>query len=72
MQLQQTADIGEGQLRRAVEWLISKTLLEIIGETTTAAVLLTEVGRDYAEKNATPESAMLSRAATESVTLKDL
>ena len=71
-QLQSGAGIGEGQVRRAVEWLISKQLLEITGETTTAFVSLTDVGHDFAEKGTTPETALLTRAGIERVTLKDL
>ena len=71
-QLQQSSGIGEGQVRRAVEWLISKSLLEITNETAHAIISLTEVGQEVAQKGATPESALLTRASSESVTLKDL
>ncbi|MGA1195684.1 MAG: hypothetical protein ACO36I_04170 [Candidatus Latescibacterota bacterium] len=43
-QLQNESGIGEGQVRRAVEWLISKSLLEITNETAHAIISLTEVG----------------------------
>ncbi len=71
-QIQSGSNIGEGQVRRAVEWLISKQLLEVTSETTTLIVSLTDVGHDFAEKGATPETALLTRAGDESVTLKDL
>lgn len=71
-QLQSVSDLGEGQIRRAVEWLISKSLLEIASETATSVISLTEVGQDFAQKGATPETALLTRAASESITLKDL
>lgn len=69
-QLQQ--GLGEGQVRRAVEWLISKHLLEITAETTRPTVSLTEVGQDFAAKGATPETALLTRASAGPVALKDL
>ena len=71
-QLQQTANMNEGQVRRAIEWLLSKGMITIMGERVQIAISLTEIGRDYLSKNATPESALLTRAASESVTLKDL
>ncbi len=64
--------MGEGQVRRAIEWLISKHLLEITDETTRVMVALTDVGRDFAAKRATPETALLTRAGAGRVTLKDL
>jgi len=72
VQLQSASSIGEGQVRRAVEWLISKSLLEITKETTHAFISLTEVGEDFVQKGATPETALLSRASAERITLKDL
>jgi phenylalanyl-tRNA synthetase alpha chain len=72
VQLQSASGIGEGQVRRAVEWLISKSLLEITKETTHAFISLTEVGEDFVQKGATPETALLSRASAERITLKDL
>ena len=71
-QLQSGADLGEGQVRRAVEWLISKQLLEVTAENTRVTVSLTEVGRDFAAKGATPETALLARAGAERVGIKDL
>ena len=71
-QLQKGAGIGEGQVRRAVEWLISKQLLEVTGENTRVTVSLTEVGRDFASKGATPEAALLTRASAERVGIQDL
>lgn len=71
-QIQHMSDINEGQLRRAVEWLLSKGLLEISGESTRASVVLTDLGRDYLAKRATPESALLVRATSERIALKDL
>ncbi len=67
------AGIGPGQLRRAVEWLLSKNLLEITVESTVATVSLTDRGADHAEKGATPETALVSRAAqSPPPTLKEL
>ena len=71
-QLQSGADLGEGQVRRAIEWLISKQLLEVTAENTRVTVSLTEVGRDFASKGATPETALLARAGAERVGIKDL
>jgi phenylalanyl-tRNA synthetase alpha chain len=70
--LQSAADLGEGQISRAVEWLLSKSLLEIASETPHNIISLTEVGQDFLQKGATPESALLTRASSESTTLKDL
>ena len=71
--LLQASGIGPGQLRRAVEWLISKNLLEVTAETPSYTVSLTDVGEAYAEKGATPESALLSRASqAPHPTLKEL
>ena len=71
--LLEVADIGAGQLRRAVEWLISKSLLEVAGEQAVHTVSLTEIGAGYAEKGATPESALLKRAGeTPPPSLKEL
>ena len=65
--------IQPGQLRRAVEWLLSKGLLEVTAEETVYTVSLTEVGADYAEKGATPESVLIARAGEEPApTLKAL
>jgi phenylalanyl-tRNA synthetase alpha chain len=71
-QLKIASELGEGQVRRAVEWLISKSLIEITKETARAIISLTEIGEAFLEKGATPESALLSRASQERITLKDL
>ena len=71
-QLQRGADIGEGQVRRAVEWLISKELLQTTSETVSTIVSLTEVGQDFASKGATPETALITAAGAGNTTLKDL
>ena len=64
--------LGAGQIRRAVEWLISKALLEVASESNTASVALTEIGKAQLEAGASPESALLARASEGRVTLKDL
>ncbi|MDA0709276.1 MAG: phenylalanine--tRNA ligase subunit alpha [bacterium] len=71
-QLQDGSGLGEGQIRRAVEWLISKSLLEIVSESTRALISLTETGDAFVRLGATPESALLTRAAVEKIALKDL
>ena len=71
--LLEASGLGPGQLRRAVEWLLSKGLLEVGAEKTVAAVSLTERGVDCVEKGATPETALVSRAAEgPAPTLKEL
>ncbi len=71
--LLEASNIGAGQLRRALEWLLSKELLEITGENTLSTVSLTDVGLEYASKGATPESALLVKAQSDPPpTLKDL
>ena len=42
--LPEAAGIGPGQVRRAAEWLLSKALLEVSGETAVVTVSLTELG----------------------------
>ena len=65
--------LGPGQLRRAVEWLLSKGLLEVTGEAVVATVSLTENGVDFARKGATPETALVIRASQPpGPTLKEL
>jgi phenylalanyl-tRNA synthetase alpha chain len=67
------AGLGSGQIRRAVEWLLSKGLLEVTGEAVVATVSLTENGLDFARKGATPETALVTRAAqSPGPTLKEL
>jgi phenylalanyl-tRNA synthetase alpha chain len=71
--LPEAAGIGPGQVRRAVEWLISKGLLSVAAEHTVASVSLTEAGLRQAELSATAESALLQAVADGSArTLKDL
>jgi phenylalanyl-tRNA synthetase alpha chain len=71
--LPQAAGIGPGQIRRAVEWLISKELLSVAGEETVASVSLTEAGEHQADVGATPEVALLMAVAEGSAqTLKAL
>ena len=71
--LPETAGIGPGQIRRAVEWLRSKNLLEITGDTTVSTVSLTESGIAQAGIGATPEIALLIRAGDEPApSLRDL
>jgi len=66
------AGLSPGQLRRAVEWLLSKGLLELADEKAAAAVALTEVGEEYVAKGTTPESALLARASAGAQTLKEI
>ncbi len=67
------AGLGPGQVRRAVEWLRSKGLLEVAGEATVSTVSLTESGVAQAAIGATPEVALLIRAGKEPApTLKDI
>ncbi len=54
--------LDPAQHRRAIQWLLSKGIIETTEEREQTTVLLTEVGVDYAEKGATPESALLTRA----------
>jgi phenylalanyl-tRNA synthetase alpha chain len=70
--LETSTGLGAGQVRRAVEWLISKSLLEIATESSDTSVALTEIGKTQLEVGASPESALLSRAGEGPVTLKDL
>ncbi len=71
--LPEAAGIGAGQVRRAVEWLLSKGLLSVAGESTAAAVSLTETGQAQAALGATPESALLTRVLEgPAPTLKEL
>ena len=67
------AGLGPGQVRRAVEWLRSKGLLEVASEATVSTVSLTESGVAQAAIGATPEVALLIRAGKEPApTLKDI
>ena len=71
--LPEAAGIGPGQVRRAVEWLRSKGLLDVAGEATVSTVTLTESGIAQAYIGATPETALLLRAQEEPApTLKHL
>ena len=71
--LPEAAGIGPGQVRRAVEWLRSKGLLDVAGEATVSTVSLTESGVALAGIGATPEAALLLRAREEPApTLKHL
>ncbi len=61
------------QQRRAIQWLLSKGLIETVAERQLSTVLLTEVGAEYAERGTTPESALLARAGKPPFpSLKDL
>ena len=72
-ELLSSSGLGPGQLRRAVEWLLSKGLLEVTGEAVVATVSLTENGVDFARKGATPETALVIRASQPpGPTLKEL
>ncbi len=71
--LPEAAGIGPGQIRRAVEWLRSKALLEVVGEATVSTVSLTLSGVAQAAIGATPEGALLIRAGEDPApTLKDI
>ena len=71
--LPEAAGIGPGQVRRAIEWLISKDLVEISQELTVSVVSLTELGVAQADVGATPETALLLQVGKDpSTTLKDL
>ncbi|MCZ6632783.1 MAG: phenylalanine--tRNA ligase subunit alpha [bacterium] len=70
--LPDAAGIGAGQLRRAVEWLLSKHLLEVTRETPLATVSLSDIGAEFVEKGATPESALITAAKEKASTLNDL
>jgi phenylalanyl-tRNA synthetase alpha chain len=63
--------LGAGQVRRAVEWLLSKSLLSVEEEETAVTVSLTDLGRQYSQSG-TPESVLLTRAEADEVTLADL
>jgi phenylalanyl-tRNA synthetase alpha chain len=71
--LPEAAEIGPGQVRRAIEWLISKALIEISQERTVSIVSLTELGVGQADIGATPETALLLQVGKDpGTTLKDL
>ncbi|MBS12558.1 MAG: phenylalanine--tRNA ligase subunit alpha [Gemmatimonadetes bacterium] len=70
--LGEATGLGAGQIRRAVEWLISKSLLEIAEESSDTSIALTDLGKTQLSAGASPESALLTAAAEGSVTLKDL
>lgn len=65
-------ELGPGQVRRAVEWLVSKALVEVAAESSDTSVALTDIGKTQLDAGASPESALLSRATEGPVTLKDL
>jgi len=71
-QLETNTGLGGGQIRRAVEWLVSKSLLEVASESSAASVALTEIGLRQLEVGASPESTLLKQAGEGPVTLKDL
>ena len=63
--LPEAAGIGPGQVRRALEWLRSKGLVNVVSEATVSTVSLTESGAAQARIGVTPEAALLVRAAEE-------
>ncbi len=71
-ELGRSTGLGAGQVRRAVEWLISKSLMEVASESNDSSVALTNIGKAQLEAGASPESALLTRAGEGPVTLKDL
>ena len=56
-----------GQLRRAVEWLVSKSLLAVASEEARISVSLSDQGKRFLEVGGTPESELLRRATEGSV-----
>ena len=67
-----SSDLGAGQIRRAIEWLISKSLIEVAAESNAVSVALTAIGKIHLSTGTSPESALLTRAGEGPVTLKDL
>ena len=43
--LAEATGLGAGQVRRAVEWLISKSLMEVANESNDTSVALTDIGK---------------------------
>ena len=71
-QLAETSGLNPGQVRRAVEWLISKGMIDIASESSDTSVALTDIGKMQLELGASPESALLTKADEGDITLKDL
>lgn len=70
--LAEATGLGAGQVRRAVEWLISKSLMEVANESNDTSVALTDIGKIQLKAGTSPESALLTRAGKGPVTLKNL
>ncbi len=70
--LEASSGLTAGQLRRAVEWLVSKTLLSVASEEARLSVSLSDQGRRFLDVGCTPESELLRRAGEGPVTLADL
>lgn len=70
--LETATGLGAGQVRRAVEWLISKGLAEAASESSAVSVALSDLGKAQLAAGASPESALLTAAAAGPVSLKDL
>lgn len=71
-ELAAAAELEAGQLRRAVEWLLSKALLGVESESCSVSVLLSDLGKRFLVVGGTPESEMIRRAGEGAVTLNDL
>lgn len=71
-ELAAASELEAGQLRRAVEWLLSKTLLGIKSESSSVSVFLSNLGKRFLDVGGTPESEMIRRAGERAVTLNDL
>ena len=70
--LETSSGLLAGQLRRAVEWLVSKALLEVTSEEARVSVSLSDQGKRFLEIGGTPESELLRRAEAGPITLADL
>ena len=70
--LETSSGLAAGQLRRAVEWLVSKSFLAIASEEARVSVSLSDQGKRFLDIGGTPESELLRRAGEGPVTLGDL
>ena len=70
--LEASSGLEAGQLRRAVEWLVSKSLLAVASEEARISVSLSDQGKRFLEVGGTPESELLRRATEGSGSLGDL
>ncbi len=66
------AQLSPGQFRRAVQWLLSKEIVEQAGEEVHEAVYLTDLGKQFAE-NGVPEKCLIERIQSkDDLTVPDL